>query len=273
MRGGEFVTKKTLPIKTVYYESEEDEFAVDDIKTRRIGEDYKYLRQGASYSLLRFMLYRMIATPLGWGYCKLKLGHRVKCSKLPDSGFMLFGNHTQQTADAFIPSLAVFPRDVYVVVHPNNVSMPVLGRITPYLGAIPTPDSIRSAMRFREAVRTRLAEGRCVCVYPEAHIWPYYTGIRYFSDSSVRLAVEFGAPAYTMTTVYKKRRRFSSPRAITYIDGPFLPKEGLPLREAAAELRDRLYEKMLERARESDCEYIRYLKKEDVNYDKSTIRR
>lgn len=264
------MAKKTLPVKTVYYSSESDEFAVDNIKPRRIGEEYKYLRRGALYSLLRFILYRLIATPAAFLYCKLRLGHRVKrCADFRgggglrrSDGFMLFGNHTQQTADAFIPSLAVFPRDVYTVVHPNNVSMPVLGRLTPYLGAIPTPDSIKSAREFKRTIGARLSEGKCVCVYPEAHIWPFYTGIRHFSDSSVRLAVEFGVPAYTMTTVYKKRRR-AMPRAVTYVDGPFLANPNLPMREAASELCERLYQQMCERAKESDCEYIRYEKKGD----------
>ena len=254
---------RQYPIKTVYYRSESDEFATDSITAKRIGDKYPYLRRGMGYRLARFLLYRLVATPLGWLYCKLKLGHRVlRQAKLPQGGFMLIGNHTQQTADALIPTLAVMPRSVYVIVHPNNVSMPFLGRLTPYLGAIPTPDSIGAARNFREAVNARLGEGHCVCVYPEAHIWPYYTGIRRFSDSSVRLAVEAGVPCYTMTTVYKKRPLRRSPRAITYIDGPFLPME-LPFREAARELTERMYAQMCTRAKESDCEYIRYEKKED----------
>ena len=70
-----------------------------------------------------------------------------------------------------------------------------------------------------------------------------------------------------MTTVYKRRRFFASPRAVTHIDGPFYPAPLLEGREAAAELCERLYRKMCERASESDCEYIRYIKKEEKQND------
>lgn len=33
---------------------------------------------------------------------------------------------------------------------------------------------------FLDAIRTRIEEGSFIMVYPEAHIWPYYTGIRDF---------------------------------------------------------------------------------------------
>ena len=71
-----------------------------------------------------------------------------------------------------------FPKTNYIIVHPNNVSMPVLGKITPSLGALPIPDELSAYKNFLNAIETRIAEGHSVVVYPEAHIWPYYTKIR-----------------------------------------------------------------------------------------------
>ena len=65
-----------------------------------------------------------------------------------------------------------------------------------------------------------------------------------------------------MTNTYKKRKLFKRPRIVSYIDGPFYPDESLPKREQAEELRNRIYDKMKERSNLSDCEYIRYLKKD-----------
>ncbi len=69
-----------------------------------------------------------------------------------NSGFYLYGNHTHFLADALIPTLVNHPRETAVIVHPNNVSMPVLGRITPYLGALPLPDDRGAMKHFLEAL-------------------------------------------------------------------------------------------------------------------------
>ena len=42
-----------------------------------------------------------------------------------------------------------------------------------------------------------------------------------------------------------------------------LTDESLPERARTKDLRDRVYSAMCERAKLSDCEYIRYIKKED----------
>ncbi len=254
---------KSYPIKTVYYESENDEFSSAVITPRKIDESYKYIRRAPLWQILRFISYRLIATPIAFVFCKIKLALKVKrrdiLSDTLGEGIFVFANHTQETADAFIPSLALFPRSVYAVVHPNNVSMPFLGKITPYLGAIPTPTTHRAVRNFENAIEKRLLEGAAVVIYPEAHIWPYYNKIRSFPPTSMTYPVRYNAPSYTMTTVYKKRNGGRPPRAETVLDGPFYPDMSLPARERAAALREVLYKAMCKRSLEGDCEYIRYI--------------
>ena len=261
--------KWEYPIKTVRYTDElKDEFADDSIVPKHIGGDWQYINNSFGWRLGRFIAYRLIAHPIAYAYCKLSLGHRVKNRKVlkavRKTGCFLFGNHTQQTGDAFIPSMVMCPKSVFVIVHPNNVSMPYLGRWTPYLGALPLPSDMAAARNFKSAVETRIGEGACVTVYPEAHIWPYYTGIRNFPADSMRYPAELGVPSFCMTTVYKKRRFVKKPRAVTYVDGPFYPDGSLPIRSRAKALRDEIYETMLARSAESDCEYIRYEKLDET---------
>ena len=45
-----------------------------------------------------------------------------------------------------------------------------------------------------------------------------------------------------------------------YVDGPFYPNEELPLKERQQDLRDRVYEKMVERSGNSNIEHIKYVK-------------
>ena len=64
-------------------------------------------------------------------------------------------------------------------------------------------------------------------------------------------------------------RRFSKkPRVVTDIDGPFYKNGELSRREQPDELRDRIYAVMLERSKENNCEYIRYLKKTEGKGEK-----
>lgn len=260
--------RKQLPRKTVYYTNEEtDEFSSVEITPKRIDENWRYLRRGVGWSVKRFLSYRLLAPPTAYAFCRIKLRWQVKNKRVlkevqgKKQGYFLYGNHTQQTADAFIPSLAVYPKSVYVIVHANNVSMPVLGRVNAYMGALPLPDTLKAAQNFREAVRTRYEEGNVVMIYPEAHIWPYYTGIRNFSAASFRYPAELNAPCFCMTTVYEKRKRGKRPRAVTYLDGPFYPDPSLPRKERAQALRDAVYETMKARSALGDCEYIRYERK------------
>ena len=111
-------------------------------------------------------------------------------------------------------------------------------------------------------VERRIGEGHGVVIYPEAHIWTYYTGIRPFRDDPFYYPVKLGAPVFCFTNTYQKRGKGSKSRIVTYIDGPFYPDSKLPRREQKKELRDRVWACMCERAKESNVERIRYVKRE-----------
>ena len=128
--------QKTNPVKTVYYTDERnDEFADDNIVAKKIDESYVYVDERLRWKLLHFISYRLIAMPIAFLYCKIVLHstfrNRAVLKQVRGKGCFVYGNHTQQIGDPFIPNLALFPKSVYVIVHPNNVSMPVLGGSRP----------------------------------------------------------------------------------------------------------------------------------------------
>ncbi|MBD9221731.1 MAG: hypothetical protein EGQ46_06085 [Clostridiales bacterium] len=261
-------TQAPPPIKTVYYTDERnDEFSSAQIEPRRIDESYRYIDPRPGWKAARFVAYRLFAMPAAFLYCKLALHARFEnrqvLKAVGKTGCFVYGNHTQQVGDPFLPNLALFPKSVYMIVHPNNVSMPVLGKLTPYLGALPLPSNIKAMRSFLDAIRTRIEEGSFIMVYPEAHIWPYYTGIRDFPATSMKYPVELDVPSFTLTTTYHRRRFSRKPRTVTYLDGPFYPDRNLPPRARAQALRDEIYKTMVRRSQESDYEYIRYVKKEE----------
>ncbi len=254
-----------LPIKTVYYSDEaNDEFSDAKINARVIDSKYVYLSKNPFWNVIRFVLHKIIAPPIAFPYTKIILGHKVKNKSVlkgfRKKGYFLYANHTQQIGDAVMPSTTLFPKGVFTIVHPDNVSIPFWGRVTQYLGAIPTPTSLSAMRNFRNAIEKRILEGACVTIYPEAHIWPYCTKIRNFPSTSMSFPVDFDEPSFSMTTTYKKRRFFKKPRPVSYIDGPFYPDKALPRKDRIEKLRNDIYEAMSARTKESDCEYIRYVK-------------
>ena len=200
-------------------------------------------------------------------YLKVKYRHRIvnkKCMKeAKGTGFFLYGNHTNAIADAFIPTMLRCPLGAYVIVHANNVSMPILGKLTPCLGAIPLPDDKAAMKNYRQAIEHLVKKKQCITIYPEAHIWPYYTKIRNFKDSSFRYPVECGVPAYCFTNTYQKRKRGKTPQIVTYVDGPFYPDKTLSMKEQRKQLHQSVMASMKENCKNSNVEVIQYIKKEE----------
>ncbi len=254
--------------RVIYYKDEQnDEFSLAKITPRKIDGGYVYVNDSLFKRFTRFFWYRIVAMPLAFLYTKLKFAHKiVGASKMKGVGsYFLYGNHTQDIADALIPNMINKTREKYVIVHPNNVSIPVIGKIAPSLGALPLPDDIRAQKNFSLAIEQRLSEGAAIVVYPEAHIWPYYTKIRPFADTSFHYPVKHGVPVFCFTNTYERRRFTREARIVTYVDGPFYPKKGLSPREQRRALRDEVYGCMCERAKASNYTLIEYVRLEDEN--------
>lgn len=249
----------------IYYDDElNNEFSTAVIEAKRIDENYIYIHKGTWKKFTHFFWYRIVATPLAFLYMKIYFGHKIMNKKIlkdfKKSGWFIYGNHTHFMADALIPSMISVPKDMYVIVHPNNVSMPYLGRITPSLGALPLPDDAKATKNFIRAVEQRIEEKNGVTIYPEAHIWPYYTKIRPFLDTSFRYPIKCGVPVFCFTNTYQKRRFRKTPRIVTYIDGPFYPNKEMSGKNQREELRNRVYNTMVDRAKMSNVELIKYVK-------------
>ncbi|MBO4213222.1 MAG: hypothetical protein J5894_03820, partial [Clostridia bacterium] len=134
------------------------------------------------------------------------------------------------------------------------------------LGGIPIPDNFKGLQNFMKALSLRISEKRVVTVYPEAHIWPWYTGIRPFPDTSFAYPVRDGVPAVAFVTTYRKRKIFSKlpPRLTVTVSEPFYPDETLSRVEAKRKLRDEVYDFMCREASKPDnYAYYAYLKKEN----------
>lgn len=250
--------------KTYYYTDElHDDFAGTHIDTKPLPEDYEYLCGSGLRRGFAWFLHHIVVTPVCYLYLKLSCGQKIvgreKLRPYRKSGFFLYGNHTRKAGDAFTPTMVAFPRKPFVLVNRDAISIRGIRRLVEDLGGMPVPDSYSSGRKFCTAVRRHMAKGGVIAVYPEAHIWPLYTGIRAFTDVSFAYPVETGKPAFAFTVAYRKRR-VGGVKATVYVDGPFFPDESLPKREQKARLRNEVYAAMAERSRRSVYSPNRFVK-------------
>ena len=201
--------------------------------------------------------------PIKIGYSKIKFRlkyiGREKLKKYKNTGYFIYANHTQPFADTFIPSVANYPKRNFLIVNPANVSIKYAGHIIEMLGAIPTPDDKTAAKKFLQTIEKRIKQKYSVTIYPEAHIWPYYTKIRPFKDVSFKYPVELNVPVFSLTNTYQSYGK-NKIKIVSYIDGPFFAKNELNKKEKQKDLRNIVYKTMQERSKNSNVEYIKYVK-------------
>ena len=248
--------------KIFYYEDELNDDFADTIKTLHpLPKKYCYVKRNPFSKLFSFVIYRMIARPAVWAYMKIKFHHKFVGKKALcklKSGCFLYKNHVAVAGDAFIPNTMSVKKRNYIVTGKETNSLTAILPLLRALGNIPLGQSTAQNLAMLRCMRKRIAEGASITIYPEAHIWPYYTGIRPFPDDSFSYPIKYGAPVFCFTNTYQKRKHARAPRLVTYVDGPFYPNDALPLREKRQDLRDRVHACMTERSRLSDCVVIEY---------------
>lgn len=259
---------KGMPQKVIYYKDElNDEFSGDNIKPKVIDGKWKYVHKSLWKKFTHVFWLRFVIAPIFFMHSKLKYHHKIigkkKLKPYKKEAIFMYANHTHNFCDTFIPAFVNGYKDVYLICNPQNVSVPVLGPICPSLGALPLPGDFEATKNFKKAIDYYVSKKKVIMIYPEAHIWPYYTKIRPFKDVSFRYPLEYDTKVFCFTNAYKKRRFSKTPKIVTYVDGPFLVNKDLPKNEARKDIRDRVYNAMVERSKENNYEYIKYIKAEE----------
>jgi len=250
--------------KKKYYYSDElnDEFSGVSRKTRVIDEKFKYVHKNPFWKIGEFFAYRVIMLPFAWIYDKIKFRHKIVGKdklKQVKTGYFMYANHTLMGGDAFIPNIVNYPKKTYSVVHPDNISLKFGNTFLLLNGATPLPSTPSAMKNFINAL-DKLSQKGAIQIYPEAHIWPYYTKIRPFKETSFRYPVKFDKPVYCFTNTYHKRKHGDRIKVITYIDGPFYADKTKPSKEQEVELRNKVYTAMCERAKLNTYEFAEYVR-------------
>lgn len=251
--------------KVIYYKDElNDEFSKAKIVPRVIDENYKYIHH-KPWDFASFCMQNFLSMPIKILYSKIKFRIKYvgkeKLKPYKKQGFFVYVNHTQAFADTFIPSLPIFPKRNFFIVNPENVSMKFMGTIVQLLGALPIPGNKKTMRNFLDAIKIHIEKKHSITIYPEAHIWPYYTKIRHFKAVSFKYPIDLNVPVFCMTNTYQSYGKNNDKvKIVTYIDGPFFPNKDLPKNEQKQDLRNQVYNQMVERSKNSNIEFIEYKK-------------
>lgn len=256
--------------KVIYYSDElNDDFAGTNIKTKKVGKNFKFIHKSPIWKFFSFLFYNCIAMPVVSFYCRIM--KRVKfvnkkaireARKHTKKGVFLFGNHTG-IVDAYTPNIISFPYKNKILTSPDAVSIKGMKNIVQMLGAIPVPQEISALRKFTEAIEYYNKKKCNITIYPEAHIWPYYTGVRPFKDSSFSYAVSTNSPVVAFFTAYSKPsglyKNIRKTNVTVYVSDPFYPDQSKPRKEAQKEIRDKVYEFMKDCSEKySTYSYIEY---------------
>lgn len=252
--------------KTIFYHN----FAEDVVQLKhqdyQLPPKYNYDTTRWSYRLLAPLI-SCLAWLLGWFDAKLFLHLKFKNQEIlkpyRQTGYFIYGNHTLPEGDGFTIFLLVPLTKVAAIVAPENLAIPILGKLLPYGGVVPIPNDRKRILTFNQAVNTKIAQKKAMFIYPEAHVWPYYQQIRPLSLSSFHYPVETQAPVFCKTTTFQQRRFGKKPKITVYLDGPITWNRQQSRLDQERELRDKVQKQMERRSQLSTYEYIKYQKVTD----------
>ena len=261
--------------KTIYYtDSVNDDFAGMNIQKKTVDKNFKYIH-GPIWHALSFILYYFIAYPVVWLFerviLRVKFVNKKAVKQLRKTPYFMYGNHTG-IIDAYTPNLISCPRANKIIVGAETVSIKGLKNLVQMLGAFPIPSGLGGMKNFMNGLK-HYHKKYNFTIYPEAHIWPYYNGVRPFLDTSFAYPVKLNAPVIAFFTAYTKPKGFLSflrkANVTVYVSDPIYPDQNLSFQDAKKDLRDKVYNFMVEKSVFSDYSVINYVKKEETELSKS----
>ena len=255
--------------KVIYYKDElNDDFANNNINRKPLGKKFKYIHTNIFFRFFEFILYYIIAIPLIYILQKFvshqKFINRKAFKKAKKDGYFIYSNHTQFMNDAYIGPLSSWPKKCYVITNPDATSIKGIRCLVQSLGAIPLGTTMSENKQMINCINKRISQKKAIMIYPEAHIWPFYTKIRPFPYKSFKYPAKLNKPIFVLTNCYQKRKFSKKPKILTFVDGPFYPNTFLNENESAKILREIAYNTMCNRTKEySTYEYVKYIKIEE----------
>ena len=261
-------TKDWKKTKEIHWSDERNQdFNELGLKRKGIPEGFKYKHTSKVYWFFSHLLYYGLAKWVIGIYVYL---HGIRCKnkavlkKLKGKGAFIYANHVA-ISDAFKYHIVLHKR-VNVIGYSDALSIPVGGKIAVLLGLIPLPlkEDRDNFHKMTDAISYYVKEkNHYVVIFPEAHIWPYYTEIRNWPNNSMIYPSLMMAPIVPAVTVWVKRILRKKPRQLIVFGEQIYPKEG----ESITFNKDYLHQECIAQMKQiaksyKQVEYVKYIKDE-----------
>ena len=260
--------KKT---RTIYWRDEnKDDFDEVGLKRPEVPENYPYKRTNVFNNMISGFFYHVIVKPIFGFYCWSK-GIRVvgkkNVKKLHGQGAFIYSNHVAITdVFKFQAYVFFFGKRVNILGYPDTLTMPVVRNLARALGylPLPLPGDVKNMVNLVDAFKFYIEKKQYILIYPEAHIWPYYTKIRNFHSGSFNYPARLETPVLPVVTTWRKSKLCKKPKQTLHILDPIFPDPT----KTSAENKEYLYEETLKAMKKcseaiDQYEYIKYIKVED----------
>lgn len=254
--------------KVIYYKDElHDDFKEIGLKRPPLKPNYKFKRENWFNNFLSNFLYYCVAKPLFYtiNYFSGVKYHNVKYLKqFKNQGLFIYANHTSFYDMFTIQACVVKNKRTNIIGYSDTTTIPVVKHLARTLGYLPLPDDFNNIKRFQEALEFYIKDKKQnILLFPEAHIWPYYTKIRHFGSASFHYPTKLMAPIIPIVTTYRKRKFRKKPGMDIRVGTVIYPKEELSLKENKDYLAGECLKQMENIANSvSQYEYIKYIKQE-----------
>lgn len=255
--------------RTIYYSNiYEDDFDTTNLERIDIPNNYSYYRKNGIKGLFQDFLYYFLAKPVLSCYCFFK-GIRVvnrkqlKLLRKCNQGCFLYGNHVSKT-DAFKLQSYIIHRRVNILGYTDALA---INKLVSYLvksfGYLALPNNFNDLKRVKElqeAMKFYVDKKQHILIYPEAHIWPYYTKIRDFKSGSFYYPAKFNKPIMPFVTIFKKVWWKKKPVERIIFGDLIYPKNDLNDKDNRNYLKEKCYQEMLKLSNiYKQYEYIKYI--------------
>ena len=260
--------KKT---RTIYWKDEtNDDFDEVGLSRPPVPKGYNYKRTNPINIFFSAILYHVVAKPIIGVYCVCKgirFVGKKNLKKLGGKGAFIFSNHVALSDVLKFQAYVFFWRKrVNILGYPDTLSMPIVRNLTRALGYLPLPLSgdLKNMVALVDAFKFYIEKNQFILIFPEAHIWPYYTKVRTFKSGSFNYPAKLEAPVLPIVTTWRKTKLCKKPKQTIYILEPIFPDPN----KGTAENKEYLYNKTLEAMQKcadsvKQYEYIKYIKIEN----------
>ena len=257
--------------KTIYYS---DDINVDFQTTKgakrvKLDENYEFIRKKPSEKIISLILYYLVAHPILSLVCICRFTTfkgKKNLKELKDKGYFIYSNHISNMDAIMINSFLIWNKRVNILGYSDSLSIPVVKHLVKPLGFIPLGDSLKTQANMMNCFNYYIKKKQAILIFPEAHIWPYYTKIRDFPSGSFHYPSKMNAPVVPIVSIMQKRLfKFLKPRIKLVIGKPIYPDENKSVKENKEYLHDECLKQMKEiSSKYKQFEYYNYVyKKED----------